>query len=440
MRISATWFLLTCPLIAAENPRVEYAFGVLAECRGDESKAAQHFENARQLDPTATALVKRGVTQRIAADDRSGAARLFREFAAARPGELPAQIAYADFLTEQRRDDASASKLAEKTLDAALAKHPAHPEIIRRLASLNRSRAPKLIEQLKTDDPASVLLYASLSRSLHDSDDSAAREEIDRRFLHGLEVHPGNALLAREASEHFRNSGRTDEAIAVLKRHIVAAPWSLDLRARLGVLYFTARHYDEGEAVLKELLSIHPKHLLAHQALAKRYRMSGNQKLATYHSAELLKIRGGSPSEFLQLANQYLASNQPREARLLLEKAIFDHPPHSDLRMKLAIASRRDPETRARSSRLFREAEAAADNNIDDPEFLTEFAETLIESGQSKAAESRLRAAIRAWPPEAKQETAATLRRLAQLWETEHRNAEAAKALRQRADALVPGE
>jgi hypothetical protein len=47
-----------------------------------------------------------------------------------------------------------------------------------------------------------------------------------------------------------------------------------------------------------------------------------------------------------------------------------------------------------------------------------------------------LRSAIKSFPPEAKKETAAALRRLALLWETESRNADAARALRQRADAL----
>ena len=91
------------------------------------------------------------------------------------------------------------------------------------------------------------------------------------------------------------------------------------------------------------------------------------------------------------------------------------------------------------AARLFREAEAAvAGVKISDPAFLTESAEALIESGQSKAGEERLRAAIRAYPPDAKKETAAALRRLAALWVTEKRNPDAARALLQRADALDP--
>ena len=110
-----------------------------------------------------------------------------------------------------------------------------------------------------------------------------------------------------------------------------------------------------------------------------------------------------------------------------------------ELRIQLAIASQRDPETRARSALLFREAEIAlAGGKTSDPAFLSASAEALIEAGQSRAAEERLRAAIRAYPPDAKLETAATLRRLAELWDSENRNADAARALRKRADSLDP--
>jgi hypothetical protein len=120
-----------------------------------------------------------------------------------------------------------------------------------------------------------------------------------------------------------------------------------------------------------------------------------------------------------------------------MEKAVFQYPDHLGVAMKLAIATYRDPESRARATRLFREAETAApDGKINDPDFLTESAGAMIESGQSRAAEERLRAAIRVYPAQAKKETAAALRRLAGLWTSENRNADAARSLLQRADAL----
>jgi hypothetical protein len=69
---------------------------------------------------------------------------------------------------------------------------------------------------------------------------------------------------------------------------------------------------------------------------------------------------------------------------------------------------------------------------------LRDGAEALIDEQRLPAAEERLRKAIKAFPPDAKKETALTLRRLAGLWESQGKNADAASALRKRADAMDP--
>lgn len=335
-----------------------------------------------------------------------------------------------------------ATKLATDALEFSLKKHPGNPQIIQRLyqfylSSDRAAQATALLEQLAPDDPESALLYASLTRSAVEADDAAKRERLDRYYQQAVSTHPEIPSLARSASEYFRESERLDMAIGILEKHVAAAPSSLDLRTRLGVLLFAGKQEQKGEAVLKEVLEINPSQALAHQALAKFYRSHDQPQLAREHAGELLKIRSGSPDEFLKLADEWLAANEPREARLLLERAVYSYPDHFELLQKLAIATRRDPETRDNAARLFREAEAAKPETAkNEPAFLIESAETLIAQGQSKAAEERLRTAIKAYPPEAKKETAAALRRLAQLWESENRNAEAAKSLRQRADTL----
>jgi predicted Zn-dependent protease len=439
IRKPAIFLLFAASLAAAGNPRVDFALGVLAESRGDAAEALLRFENARAADPVARPLVQRAVRARLAEGNRAAAVKLYRDLATARPDALEIQLACADFLEQQSRGDALALKLADEIFATSLTKNPGDPEIIRHLFQRAPSADDKsrLLDQLATDDPASVLLYASLSRSLIDSANAAAREKLDRRFLDATESHPENPGLARAASEHFRDTERSDEAIDILKRHVEAAPSSLDLRTRLGILYFAAKRDAEGEATLQQVLAIHPRQALAHQSLAKFYRLRDQPGPARFHAGELLKVRGGSPADFIKLADEWVAADEPRQARILLEKAVFDHPQNFQLANQLAIATRRDPATRDLAARLFREAEALrpADGKPD-PTFLIESAEALIAQGQSKAAEERLRSAIKSFPPEAKKETAAALRRLALLWETESRNADAARALRQRADAL----
>jgi predicted Zn-dependent protease len=429
---------------AEDHPRLRFALGVLEETRGHADKAALHFESARLLDPTSATLVGIAARRCLANDDRQGAIRLQRELAGAWPDDRGIQIDYADFLTDHGKGDALATRLATETLEAALAKRPGSPEIIRRLFAIHHqrgdaARSAELVSMLDGCDPASALLFANLSRTLHDAKDQSARAEVARRYHLALTENPGHAGLARAASEFHRSACDRDKAIAVLAKHIESAPWSLDLRSRLGILLFSAKRDAEGRKVLEELLRIHPHHGQAHESLAKYHRLKGDAEAASHHAGEALKIRGGDPSEFLTLAAEHLAADRPREARLLLEKAAFDHPDDAGLRMKLAVATQADPSSRHRAVRLFREAEAAAPDGLPgDPAFLTASAEALIAAGQSKAAEERLRAAIRAHPPDAKKETATTLRRLATLWENEGRNADAARSLRSRADALDP--
>ena len=132
-----------------------------------------------------------------------------------------------------------------------------------------------------------------------------------------------------------------------------------------------------------------------------------------------------------------ISDGEIRTARLLLEKAVFDHGDDARLMMKLALASARDPETSGKAARLFREAEAMLADPADmEPAFLLASAKELAAQGQTKAAEERLRNAIRSFPQDAKKETAAAMRALAAIWIGEGRNADAANALISRAESL----
>lgn len=430
------------PLFAADDPRVEFALGVHERARGNHLPAAEHFRRAHAAAPDALPLVRLAAADLLDQGDRAGAVRIYQDLASSRPDDLSAQLAYVDFIAELDRDDAAVRQLSLACLEAALVKHPSHLPIIRRLVPLRMAKqesaaALRLLDMLPGDDPEAASYFVSEFRRIRGTEDPAALAVIDRRFSQAMDAHPENAALAREVSDHYRNTKRPDQALAVLRQHTAAAPWSLEMRVRLGVLLLASGNDAEGEALLKEVLSIHPGRAMAHQALAKFYRNRNRPGEAAVHARELLKIRGGDASEFIRLADELLAAGDPREARLLLEKAVFQQPGHQRLAMKLAIATSRDPETRARAPRLFREAEAADPGHpIDDPDYLTESAGAMIAAGQSQAAEERLRAAIRAYPPGAKKETAAALRRLATLWTSENRNAEAARALIQRAESL----
>lgn len=422
----------------------DFARGVLEEARGNPGD--EWFDRAFEQDPDAWPLVQRKASRLFGKGDIAGASTLYREFSSSHPERLEAQVAYADFLRESSPQDDFAAKLAGEVLERALEEHGESLPLIRRLFRSYeqrgmRERSLELFEKVAAGKGSgSALAAADMARTLFAGDNAEARERIDKVFGEAMKRSPEDPVLVRAASEHFRQSGRLKEAVAVLEKHAEAAPSSLELRIRLGILLFAAKEDERGEACLKEVLQIDPRQGLAHQALAKFYRRQDDLEKARPHAVEALKIRGGDPSEFLELAGELLELERPRDARLLLEKGIFDHPDDAEIAVKLAIATQNDESTRDQAAWRFREAESLSgvDGPATQPDFQLAFSDYLLESGQTQAAESRLQTAIKAYPKEAKEETAAALRRLAGIWQDEGRNESAARALLQRANELDP--
>lgn len=434
--------LAACLGIGHADPKLDFARAVVARERGDRAAAVDLLKAAQAADPDAFPLTR----ELASASDRPTALGLYQQYSAAHPGRLDAQLIYADLLRGGAHD-AAADAAAADLLESALKRFPGHPGIIRRLfraseAKGDRARSLELFQQLIAKPPLSfeaMSLAEDWSRVLFEADDAAARQRLDELYESACATEPQQAGLAKRAAEYFRKTKRLPQAIAILKRHIAAVPTSLDLRGRLALLQFANQQADDAVANLLAMLEIDPQRATAHQALAKHYREIGQLAKAREHAAAMLRFHGGSADAFLELAGEYLTAQQAREARLLLERAVFAHPQNAELAKKLAIASFRDPESRGRSAPLFRAAqELIAKDAAPDPAFLQATAEAAVAENRPQDAEKQLRDAIRAFPPEAKKETAAALRQLAGLWEKENRNLDAARALRQRAAGLDP--
>ena len=445
-RVMKWWLLLIFPGTLMGNPRGEYARGVLERERGGNGK--EWFEKALADDPEAWPLVRTVVRERLSAGEVEPASSLYREFAERHRDRLEVQVGYADFLSEMFPRDEGAAQQAGKVLAEAREGFPQSIGVRRRLfrnfeGRGMREQAMEIFDEAEAKaggSAAEALLAGELARTLFEGDDGAGTKRVDEVFERAMAEFPGNRQLARRASEHFRTTSRLGDAVRMLELHVAADPASLDLRTRLGVLLFAADRGEEGVKVLEEVVAIDPREGLAHQALAKYFRRVDRPDAARPHAAEALKLRGGDPEDFIALADEWLEAGEPRQARLLLEKGIFDHPDDEEMSVLLAVATQRDPETKSMAALRFREAESLSGNEgpAMRPEFQLAFAEHLIETGDGNSAESRIRAAIKAYPPEARRETAAALRKLAGLWEAEGRNEAAARSLRSRAEALDP--
>jgi tetratricopeptide (TPR) repeat protein len=441
MRLFVGMISASCGLLNAGS-LLDFSYGILESQRCNESGASKYFESAYEADPLAMPLVRRMVEIKMESEDKIGAIGIYEKVMAGRPDHVGVRIEYGDFLERIGRGDGLADRKREAAYLEVLEAMPGQVLPIERLIRFAREkgdddRARELLEKLEMDSQQAVNYYIATTKSLYEAKDEDAQKRITDHFQKTMEDHPEWAGIARSASEYFLEAGNVKEAIRMLEIHTTAIPSSLDLRIRKGILHFVAKEDEAGVKALKEVLVIHPRKALAHESLAKFYRKKDQIDEALYHSAELLKIRGGAPEEFEQLAVELLAAGKNREARLLLEKAVFNHPDNARLMTQLAVAAVRDPESKDSALRLFREAENMMSNPSQmDPNFLLEFSQELVVQGQIKAAEERLRSAIKTFPKTATKETAAALRALAGIWNAEGRNADAARALVSRAEAL----
>ena len=442
MRKALFLWLSLLPVLNAGS-LLDFSYGKLEEMRGDAEKSKKFYAKAYTEHPSAMPLVRLMSGFLLEDGDRAGALKTYQSAMEARPEDDSILLEYGDFLGQVGSGDAIADRLREEAYGKFLESRPGSFVAVERMIRFFREkgeddRARELLESLGNESPDAVLYYVSTTKSLYDSRDEEAGKRIDARFASAMDEHPEWVAIARKASDHFRETDRLDMAIEVIERHLAVVPSSLDLKIRQGILMFSAKRYDDGVRVLSEVLEVHPKKVLAHESLAKYYRREGLRKEAREHAAEVLKIRGGSPDDFLELVAELEQDGELRTARLLLEKAAFYHPEDPALLMKLAMITSKDPETKDRAARIFKEAEAMIAGKPDEmnPAFMIESAKELIAQGEVKAAEDRLRTAIRNLPKSAKKETAEALRALAGIWIAEGRNQDAADALIKRAGAL----
>jgi predicted Zn-dependent protease len=436
--------LITSRLLPAQDTamaRREFARAVLAGLRGDEVSKARHEEAAREAHPQAILLADRAAQRAMAVGDIKTASTLYRTLALDRRDSLQAQFLYIDFLRSQGKEDDFALKLAVEALENLAQTHPGQREVLERLLRSyeqqgQRAKSEALYQQYIKQPHADPAVAEMFSRILRDQDDAESRDHLDRMYRQRMEDSPEDPVLARAASEHFRKTKRIPEAIELLQQHVKVAPSSLDMRVRLGVLLLADQQEAEGEAALRAALVIDPNLYIAHQSLAKLYTQQKKPDLVRSHRAEMLKLRGGDADDFRQVAEEYLKVPDPKSARILLEKACFDHPENVDLLYLRAMATHLDVDEKHRAPVLFDEAEKQAKEPTKNPIYLRHAAEAYWNAKQSEKAENLLRTAIKSYPPSAKKESAIAMRLLAEWWQQQNKNGDAAKALLQRADLM----
>ncbi len=438
-----------------------YAKGVFAEQNRDWKTAREHYQPVQFKAPNVYPLTQKLVSllsfrpqEEPASQDLAGAAELLEKFATNNLAHLGAQLDYVSFLKQHFREDTETSKKILQTLELAYENFPENPRLSDLLISgyeeaSRRDDSLRILDkQLEStsSDPTHWLTLIPIIQTLYPAESleyaAGLKHAMERLSQTGLKI----PSIARRISEYHRERGQMDQAITTLEEHLALTPSSHSLRTRLGLLYLSSRNEAMGEKILREVIAIDPDQALAHTSLTKLHRKREEPLLALSHRAEVLRIRSGSPEEAIEIANEYLDLADPHAARLLLEKFRFKHPEHAGVLARLAMATHRDGEDSQKSSRLFQQAEALAQENSGtnwekdfDSDFYLGFAKVLVQKEDFGSAEKNLRQAAQSLDLDTEPERyAQAITSLAELWILQNKNEAPAKALLERALALDP--
>jgi len=347
----------------------DFAKGVLAERKGDNEKAVEFYRGVRKEDSDSFFLARKESGTQSSLGDMEGAVQTMREFAERYRENLAAQFSYVDFLKQVSGRDENARKLAVETMEEAWENHGLNEGVFNELlsgyeAEEAREKSLGLFDDFKAKegDEASYWLTRLRAASVLMDGSSEAFQEEKGRCYDGLrQMGLEDDFIARKVSEYYRQQGDLEEAIAVLSEHVEKVPSSTSLMTRMGILQMAKGDVEAGKRTFIDVIAINPREALAHASLAKHYEKEGQKSLALELRSESLKISGGTPMEFLNLANQYLEYGDAHPARLLLEKARFDHPEEVEILAKLSVATVRDGMVRE-AGRLFRQVESLVED------------------------------------------------------------------------------
>lgn len=461
MRVVFLWVFSLFPLWADNTSNLSlYAKGVFAESQQDWRDARTVYQKALAKDSNCYPLVTKLVSLQSYRDkndpsfqDIPAATTIIRKFAQNNRQHLASQLYYVTFLRQYAPHDTIAQQAALETLELANKNFPHTDIVFGSLISLYENLERQndslqiLAEELATssDDPNHWLALIPNIKTLYPADDPQHDVHLEQAMAKVEEHGIYRRDIARRVSEFHRNKGRMGQAISALENHLNATPSSHSLRTRLGLLHLSNKDEAKGEKVLLDVIAIDPDQSLAHSSLGKLYTKRDELLLALHHRAEVLRIRGGSPVDAIEVADEYLELEKPHEARLLLEKFRFDHPESPGIHARLAIATLRDGLTEE-AARLFRQAETLAEESKEegaqqylDTDFQVEFAHALIEANDFQSAETRLRQAAQGLDLDAEpQKYARAVTALAKLWLDQGKNEAPAQALLQRAILLDP--
>jgi TolB-like protein/DNA-binding winged helix-turn-helix (wHTH) protein/Tfp pilus assembly protein PilF len=144
--------------------------------------------------------------------------------------------------------------------------------------------------------------------------------EGEKDYKRALKLNPNYSVAHHfYADSHLAAMGKTDEAIAELRKAHELDPLSPIIASDLGRHLSNARRYDEAIAQFRTILEVNPDFVLAHDYLSQVYE---REALYPEAIAEMQKIKGvdSAPYTRAQLAHIYALAGRKREAFQIVDE------------------------------------------------------------------------------------------------------------------------
>ncbi len=320
-----------------------HLLGVIANQRGDFSRAIEHISWALALAPTAAIyLVNLGEAYRRGGQPGPAAKRyhdaLALDSALAEPHHGLAELAFA----------AADYVQAAAHYRSALARRPDDAELAFRLGvSLRAAEAWPAAERAfvaaLTLDPMLAEAHANLADLLRRRGEPAAAE---RHYRHALEIDPKAAPIHNNYAVLLADLGRFDRAIAHHREAMVLAPEYYDAAVNLGDTLAACGRLDQAQAALETVLRDAPKHFAAHIALGALSNRQSQPEAAAACYRRAIALRPDDALAWDGLGTSLADAGRVDEALAALRRAVALRPDDPAIHSNLAFCTLYDPAAR----------------------------------------------------------------------------------------------
>ncbi len=147
------------------------------------------------------------------------------------------------------------------------------------------------------------------------------RAGAERDLRRAIELNPNYAEGRRHYSMYLSEDGRSEEALAQMRKVLELEPLSVPFNINLAVIFYQTRQYDRAIEQYQKTLELDPNDAFTHELLGNAYEQKGMQKEAVAEWSRALRLTGDNELATM-LERTFAASGFNAAVRALWQKKL----------------------------------------------------------------------------------------------------------------------